>query len=180
MANKKEETGIVDGIVQHIKDRGGDAYKTLGSAAQRGGEPDVTGEIYSERIAQWVHLKLEVKTDEGEASARQDFRIELYEKRGYAAGIVRSTADVDLLITAFEDKVLAAREEAQKEELIGYIPLEMANQLELAREMAERDDMQQRTEIATLRSWIDRFYRSTQWVDVAGLQREVKKALDWL
>lgn len=48
MANKKPETSIVDGIVEWIKEQGGDAYKTLGSAAQRGAEPDITGEVFSE------------------------------------------------------------------------------------------------------------------------------------
>lgn len=98
----KTETAITDHIIAWLKICGGDGFKILGTVAQRGGEPDITGEFYSEVLGRWIHLKLEVKTPVGTASARQLMRIELYQKRGYCAGFVRSNADVAGLIADYE------------------------------------------------------------------------------
>lgn len=180
MPAKKEETGIVDEIVEYIKGEGGDAYKTLGSAAQRGGEPDVTGEIYSNRLGYWLHLKLEVKTDEGEPTGRQEHRVELYEKRGYIAGIVRSVSDVQILITDAEDKALREREEEKLSELVGYVPLEMANGLNQQLEAERTEYGNVAGENAQLRLWLDRFCRATTPAEVGGLRKEAQKTFDWL
>lgn len=102
--SKKPETQIADKILRYIKTHGGDGYKVLGTAAQRGGEPDITGEWYSEHLQDWVHLKIEVKTSEGAATPRQLARVALYIRRGYAAGIARNVEDVLAIIAEYEEK----------------------------------------------------------------------------
>jgi hypothetical protein len=100
----KPETAIANALVAWIKSKGGDGYKIIGSASQRGGEPDITGEIYSERLGRWVHLKLEVKTFLGAATLRQTARVQLYQKRGYCAGVVRSVEELVDLLARWEEE----------------------------------------------------------------------------
>lgn len=186
MANPKPETGIVDDIVQYIKDEGGDAYKTLGSAAQRGGEPDVTGEIYVPEMEQWLHLKLEVKTSTGAPTARQKFRVELYSKRGYCAGIVRSVDEVKKLIGEYvtawrvaqrptEPTAVQAWDSAREDELLA-----IANGLQQENTVLKQELQTQATEIAQNRLWLDRFTRAQSVSIYNDLVTEAKKALDWL
>ncbi len=200
MGNPKPETGIVDDIVQFIKDEGGDAYKTLGSAAQRGGEPDVTGEIYIPEMEEWLHLKLEVKTSTGAATARQKFRVELYKKRGYCAGIVRSVEEVQKLIGEYvtewrvknyERAEWKAKLETMAEDNVRQVfgpeiveqrdeYLAIANGFEQQVAVLTQELQTQAHEIAGLRLWIDRFTRPVSISAFNDLVAEVKRALDWL
>lgn len=95
----KTETPITQAIIRRIKHNGGDAYHVHGSIEQRGGEPDITGEI--ETWYGWKHLKIEVKTPVGNVSKRQLFRLRKYHQRGYWVGIVTSVKEYDTLIERY-------------------------------------------------------------------------------
>lgn len=98
----KPETRIVNKIMVYLRTVwNGDCYHVHGSLLQRKGEPDIDGSAYVE--GNWLHLKLEVKTDNGEPSPLQVHRLKEYHKRGYVAGIVTSIEDVERLLYAYSD-----------------------------------------------------------------------------
>lgn len=98
----KSETPITQAVIAHIK-RGynGDAFHVHGSTLQRGGEPDITGEIKFDGA--WRHLKIEVKTLDGVPSVRQLYRLNHYHKTGYVVGIVTSPLDFEAVLSAYHD-----------------------------------------------------------------------------
>lgn len=97
----KAETKITQDIIAHIKSLGGDAFHVHGSALQRGGEPDISGEVQVKHTRLWRHLKVEVKTPEGEPSERQLYRLRHYHDKGYVAGVVTSIRELDELLDAY-------------------------------------------------------------------------------
>jgi hypothetical protein len=99
----KPESRVVDEIIAWLEAHGGGGYKVYGNALQRGGEPDIDGQYLSQRLGRWIHLKLEVKYGEGETTARQDLRLEIYRRRGYCAAAVWGVAGMLTAITAYED-----------------------------------------------------------------------------
>lgn len=103
MASTKPETRIVQACIKWIKQNGGDAFHVVGGIKQRGGEPDICGEIYSDKLGRWIHLKIEVKTPDGKLSKRQDIRVQHYITCEYCAGVVTSVEDMKTLIRTYED-----------------------------------------------------------------------------
>jgi hypothetical protein len=96
----KPETRIVQLIKNYLKAAWqGDCYHVHGSMLQRKGEPDLDGSICIG--IKWVHLKIEVKTPDGEPSELQKHRLREYGKRGYMTGVVTSVEDVERLIIAY-------------------------------------------------------------------------------
>lgn len=69
---------------------------------QRSGEPDISGE-YPTTSDGWVHLKIEVKTEEGAPSPLQLFRLRNYWRAGYLVGIVTSVEEFIILCSCYED-----------------------------------------------------------------------------
>lgn len=96
----KQETKITQDLIAEIKHKNGDALHIHGSALQRGGEPDICGEIRIDGV--WRHLKIEVKTPEGEPSQRQLYRLQKYHERGYVAGIVTNITEMYALFNAYD------------------------------------------------------------------------------
>lgn len=96
----KPETLILRRIMNYLKiAHEFDGFHVHGSMLQRRGEPDLDGSI---KIGlNWVHLKLEVKTETGEPTELQIHRLREYGKRGYMTGIVTSVEDVERLIIAY-------------------------------------------------------------------------------
>lgn len=96
----KPETRIVTEIIRYMrvvwKFYG---YHVHGNLMQRSGEPDLDGSIWVENRC--IHMKIEVKTPEGEPSMLQIERLREYHRRGYLTGIVTSVADIDKLVRAY-------------------------------------------------------------------------------
>lgn len=97
----KEETKITRAVIAQIKELGGDGFHVHGSALQRGGEPDITGEIKLELVG-WIHMKVEVKTPEGEPTERQLYRLRHYWEAGYLVGIVTSVSEFMKLLRNYQ------------------------------------------------------------------------------
>lgn len=95
----KRETRITQAVIAWIKEHGGDGYHVHGSSLQRGGEPDVSGEIPGE--GRWLHLKIEVKTPTGEPTKRQLHRLKKYWTAGYVVGIVTSVDELQRLLNLY-------------------------------------------------------------------------------
>lgn len=94
----KHETRITREIIKYIKESRGDAFHVHGSSLQRGGEPDISGEVWDDKLG-WIHIKVEVKTPEGEPTWRQLHRLKQYHKAGYMVGIVTSITEFRRLVT---------------------------------------------------------------------------------
>ncbi len=100
---QKAETRIVKNILMRLKqDWSGDGFHVHGSAMQRNGEPDIDASIYSERLDQWLHLKIEVKTNEGTPTKLQIVRLRRYHKRGYVAALVTNYEELLKWIHVYE------------------------------------------------------------------------------
>lgn len=196
MAGKQPEAVIADDIIAYIKDSGGDAHKQLGNAATTGGLPDIAGEWYSEPLGRWLHLQLEVKTDTGEPSDRQLFRLDLYKKRGYVAGIVRSREDVAALIAAYEkdvldkqavivDEVLASTDVAEELESVKQALETLTTAKNTTDTLLEALGVTAQADAATIkelhvrdarmRALIDQFMTANDMSDVRILAAKVKK-----
>ena len=61
MGSKAENDSVVNPILAWLTETGGGGYKVHGNQLQRGGEPDIDGQYYSERLQRWIHLKIEGK-----------------------------------------------------------------------------------------------------------------------
>lgn len=196
MAGKQPEAVIADDIIVFIKESGGDAHKQLGNAATTGGLPDIAADWYSEPLGRWLHLQLEVKTETGEPSDRQLFRLDLYKKRGYVAGIVRSREDVAALIAAYEkdildkqgvivDEVLANTDMAEELESVKQALASAEKAVEatdLLLEALQGQSLADSAKIkelevrdARMRGLIDQFVRANDMKDIRVLAARVKK-----
>jgi len=111
MATHHPETPITRSIIAVHKNLGGDAFHLHGSILQRGGEPDIAGEFpMAGRCGEvWVHTKIEVKTETGEPTARQLYRLNQYWKRGYLVGIVTSAVEFGLLVLYYKRWVASGK-----------------------------------------------------------------------
>lgn len=92
----KAETAITNAIIKWICANDGDAWHVHGSMFQRKGEPDIEGFIHWGGA--FRHLKLEVKTATGKPDPLQIYRLKVYSRAGYVAGIVRSVEQTQLLL----------------------------------------------------------------------------------
>lgn len=93
---QKDETLITNSIIKWLTMNGGDGFHVHGSMFQRKGEPDIDGWIY--RGGEWLKLKLEVKTAKGKPDKLQLYRLKVYSRAGYVAGIVRSVEQTEELL----------------------------------------------------------------------------------
>lgn len=107
------EAEIVRQIIAFIKSEGGDAYKVHGSAVQRKGEPDITGEIIINGVTH--HIKCEVKTPTGVLSEIQEYRIKHYADMGYFASVVISLAEFKAELLKFHLKYVRANGRSKDE-----------------------------------------------------------------
>lgn len=98
---RKPETKITQSIIEYIKRTGGDAHHVHGTVLQRGGEPDIDGSISI--AGSYVHLKIEVKTSNGELEPRQMYRLRTYNRMGYLTGVVRSLDEFIALVEEYRD-----------------------------------------------------------------------------
>ena len=99
----KPETAIVRKIINKLRrKRNFDGYHVHGSMLQRRGEPDITGDVWSDELQCWMHIKLEVKTKTGKPSELQLARLREYHRRGYVAGLVTSADEAENVISAYE------------------------------------------------------------------------------
>jgi hypothetical protein len=101
----KQETAIVHAVIDAIKNRykaSGDAWHVSGSSKQSKGQPDIDGylplEIVGEVPTAYTHLKLEVKTPEGELSPLQEHRLKAFARAGYTVAVITSVKDLDRLV----------------------------------------------------------------------------------
>ncbi len=93
---QKAETLITNKILKWIQANNGDGFHVHGSMFQRKGEPDIDGWIYYG--GSWLKLKLEVKTAVGKPDDLQLYRLKVYSRVGYVAGIVRSVEQLQELL----------------------------------------------------------------------------------
>lgn len=91
----KPETAIVDSIQRWVHAHSGKSVKFHGDAMSELGTPDLfigIPVVYYGTI-EYVHLVVEVKTDTGETSPMQDYRLREWAAVGFYALTVRSLGD---------------------------------------------------------------------------------------
>ena len=95
---QKAESTIRTNIAQFIRTSDGFAFVTSGSIKTAQGIPDILGSIWAKNLNDYVHVAVEVKTENGEPSAVQVEVLKVMRLKGYLPMIVTGVREFDEIV----------------------------------------------------------------------------------